>query len=77
VLLADTSYRIPDNLYEITDIPGQQQVLPGRDVDMEPYAEFTKLEQWDENGKPFLAEVGLLTEQGIMADEFSTRVQAN
>jgi len=24
---------------------------------MEPYAEFTKLEQWDENGKPFLAEV--------------------
>jgi len=26
---------------------------------MEPYAEFTKLEQWDENGKPFLAEVRL------------------
>jgi len=46
-------------MQEITDIPGQQQVLPGRDVDMEPYAEFTKLEQWDENGKPFLAEVRL------------------
>jgi hypothetical protein len=44
---------------------------------MEPYAEFTKLEQWDENGKPFLAEVGLLTGQPIMADEFSTRAQAS
>jgi len=30
---------------------------------MEPYAEFTKLEQWDENGKPFLAEVSLIYHQ--------------
>jgi hypothetical protein len=27
---------------------------------MEPYAEFTKLEQWDDNGKPYLAEVSFL-----------------
>jgi hypothetical protein len=30
---------------------------------MEPYAEFTKLEQWDENGKPFLAEVRISTKK--------------
>jgi hypothetical protein len=37
---------------------------------MEPYAEFTKLEQWDENGKPFLAEVrNRLSSGGIEADK--------
>ena len=37
---------------------------------MEPYAEFTKLEQWDENGKPFLAEVrSRMIKKGDEADE--------
>lgn len=27
---------------------------------MEPYAEFTKLENWDNEGKPYLAEVSIL-----------------
>jgi hypothetical protein len=44
---------------DLTDIPAQQQTLPGRDVDMEPYAEFTKLENWDQDGKPYLAEVSI------------------
>lgn len=28
----------------------------GTDKNMEPYAEHTKIERWDENGKPYLAE---------------------
>jgi len=40
----------------LTDIPAQEQDLPGKDVDMDPLAEFTKLECWDDNGKPFLKE---------------------
>lgn len=41
---------------ELTDIKKQSQSLPGKDVDMDPLAEFTKLECWDQNGKPFLKE---------------------
>ena len=40
----------------LTDIPAQQQNLPGLDTAMAPYAEWTKLEHWDKDGKPFLAE---------------------
>ncbi|AFR95044.2 oxidoreductase [Cryptococcus neoformans C23] len=41
---------------ELTDIKAQQQKLPGKDVDMDPLAEFTKLETWDDDGKPYLKE---------------------
>ncbi|WVR06278.1 hypothetical protein IAU60_003308 [Kwoniella sp. DSM 27419] len=41
---------------ELTEIKKQQQTLPGKDVDMDPLAEFTKLERWDDDGKPFLEE---------------------
>jgi len=34
----------------------QEQDLPGTDKSMEPYAEHTKQERWDENGKPYLQE---------------------
>jgi len=34
----------------------QQQTLPGSERSMEPLAEPTKLERWDEEGKPYLAE---------------------
>jgi len=34
----------------------QEQNLPGTDKAMEPLAEHTKLEKWDENGKPYLEE---------------------
>ncbi|KAK4694466.1 hypothetical protein P7C70_g8727, partial [Phenoliferia sp. Uapishka_3] len=34
----------------------QHQTLPGLDSKMDPIAEWTKLEQWDNAGKPFLAE---------------------
>lgn len=44
----------------MTDIKAQQQVLPGKDTDMDPLAEFTKLECWDDNGKPYLKEVSFL-----------------
>ncbi|KAK1925374.1 putative oxidoreductase [Papiliotrema laurentii] len=40
----------------IDEIPKQQQTLPGKDVDMAPLAEFTKLECWDNDGKPYLKE---------------------
>lgn len=43
----------------LTDIPAQQQVLPGKDTDMDPTAEWTRLECWDNDGKPFLKEVGV------------------
>lgn len=33
--------------------------MPGLDTKMDPYAEFTKLEDWDNDGKPFLREVSL------------------
>ncbi|KAL7423254.1 hypothetical protein Q5752_002554 [Cryptotrichosporon argae] len=41
---------------ELTKIKKQQQSLPGKDVDMDPLAEFTKLEAWDLDGKPYLKE---------------------
>ncbi|WVQ80512.1 hypothetical protein IAT38_002617 [Cryptococcus sp. DSM 104549] len=41
---------------ELTDIKAQTQTLPGKDVEMDPLAEFTKLEQWDDDGKPYLKE---------------------
>lgn len=41
---------------ELTDIKAQHQSLPGKDVDMDPLAEFTKLETWDDDGKPYLKE---------------------
>lgn len=34
----------------------QQQTLPGSEKKLEPFAEPTKLERWDEDGKPYLAE---------------------
>lgn len=34
----------------------QQQTLPGSERSLEPNAEPTKLERWDEEGKPYLAE---------------------
>jgi len=40
----------------ITKIQAQQQTLPGKDTDMEPLAEWTKLECWDNDGKPYLKE---------------------
>jgi len=48
---------IPLRSQELTDIKKQSQSLPGKDVEMDPLAEFTKLECWDENGKPYLKEV--------------------
>ncbi|WWD18404.1 hypothetical protein CI109_102854 [Kwoniella shandongensis] len=41
---------------ELTKLPKQSQTLPGLDVDMDPLAEFTQLECWDDDGKPFLKE---------------------
>ncbi|WVN88737.1 uncharacterized protein L203_103950 [Cryptococcus depauperatus CBS 7841] len=41
---------------ELTNIKAQEQKLPGKDVDMDPLAEFTKLETWDDDGKPCLKE---------------------
>ncbi|ODN77574.1 hypothetical protein, variant 2 [Cryptococcus amylolentus CBS 6039] len=41
---------------ELTSIKAQTQELPGKDVDMDPLAEFTKLEDWDDDGKPYLRE---------------------
>ncbi|ORX40166.1 putative oxidoreductase [Kockovaella imperatae] len=41
---------------ELTNIKPQEQNLPGKDVNMDPYAEFTKLECWDDEGKPYLKE---------------------
>ncbi|KAK4687766.1 hypothetical protein P7C73_g2351, partial [Tremellales sp. Uapishka_1] len=40
----------------LENIKAQTQTLPGKDVDMDPLAEFTKLECWDDDGKPFLKE---------------------
>ncbi|EIW73653.1 hypothetical protein TREMEDRAFT_26306 [Tremella mesenterica DSM 1558] len=40
----------------LTSIPAQEQNLPGKDKDMNPLAEHTKLECWDDQGKPFLKE---------------------
>ncbi|KAK9894222.1 NAD(P)-binding protein [Cystobasidium minutum MCA 4210] len=34
----------------------QEQTLPGTEKALEPFAEHTKLEKWDENGKPYLEE---------------------
>lgn len=34
----------------------QKQELPGQDKDMSPHLEYTKLEVWDDNGKPSLIE---------------------
>lgn len=34
--------------------------MPGKDTDMDPIAEWTKLECWDNDGKPFLKEVSRL-----------------
>ncbi|KAK4052375.1 hypothetical protein OIV83_002177 [Microbotryomycetes sp. JL201] len=34
----------------------QEQSLPGRDVDMEPLAEHTKIEKWTREGEPYLTE---------------------
>jgi hypothetical protein len=41
----------------LLDIKPQEQNLPGLDTKMDPLAEFTKLECWDDNGKPYLKEV--------------------
>lgn len=41
---------------ELTKIPGQEQKLPGRDIDMDPVANWTELEAWDDEGKPYLKE---------------------
>lgn len=41
----------------LLDIPAQKQNLPGLDKNMDPLAEFTKLECWDDAGKPYLKEV--------------------
>ncbi|WWC62477.1 uncharacterized protein I303_105073 [Kwoniella dejecticola CBS 10117] len=41
---------------EMTEIKKQQQNLPGKDTAMDPLAEFTKLERWDDNGEPYLEE---------------------
>ena len=49
--------RVRTDLQSLTDLPKQEQSLPGRDVDMTPAAEFTRLEEWDLDGKPFLKEV--------------------
>ncbi|WVF69364.1 hypothetical protein IAT40_004140 [Kwoniella sp. CBS 6097] len=40
----------------LTEIKKQKQSLPGKDVDLDPLAEFTKLEKWDDDGKPYLEE---------------------
>ncbi|WVQ96864.1 hypothetical protein IAU59_003971 [Kwoniella sp. CBS 9459] len=40
----------------LTEIKKQKQSLPGKDVDLDPLAEFTKLEKWDDEGKPYLEE---------------------
>ncbi|KAI9631936.1 putative oxidoreductase [Dioszegia hungarica] len=40
----------------LLDIKPQEQNLPGKDTNMDPLAEFTKLECWDESGKPYLKE---------------------
>lgn len=45
------------NGQSLIDIPKQEQNLPGLDTKMKPYAEHTKLEDWDNDGKPFLREV--------------------
>ncbi|KAJ7071984.1 putative oxidoreductase [Mycena amicta] len=34
----------------------QEQNLPGKDKAMEPLAEHTRIEKWDENGQPYLEE---------------------
>jgi len=52
-------------IQELTDIKKQSQSLPGKDVEMDPLAEFTKLECWDENGKPFLKEVSPVRTESI------------
>ena len=49
----------PADPQELKNIKAQQQVLPGKDVDMDPLAEFTKLECWDDDGKPYLKEVSV------------------
>jgi len=41
---------------KLTDLPPQEQNLPGLDTAMDPLAEFTKLECWDNEGKPYLKE---------------------
>ncbi len=38
------------------DIPHQEQNLPGLDKKMSPVAQHTKLEAWDNEGKPYLKE---------------------
>lgn len=46
----------------LLDIKPQEQNLPGTDTRMDPLAEFTKLECWDDNGKPYLKEVSIAQE---------------
>jgi len=50
-----------DNEEVVTAYPNykpiaQEQSLPGSDAKMDPLAEHTRLEKWDENGKPYLEE---------------------
>ncbi|WVQ65865.1 uncharacterized protein L199_004043 [Kwoniella botswanensis] len=41
---------------EMTEIKKQEQNLPGKDTAMDPLAEFTKLEWWNDDGEPYLQE---------------------
>ena len=41
---------------ELVDIPEQKQNLPGLEGNMDPIAEHTRLEKWDDEGKPYLQE---------------------
>ncbi|WWC88755.1 uncharacterized protein L201_003668 [Kwoniella dendrophila CBS 6074] len=41
---------------EMTEIKKQKQNLPGKDTAMDPLAEFTKLEWWNDDGEPYLQE---------------------
>ncbi|KAI5453757.1 hypothetical protein NCC49_005570 [Naganishia albida] len=41
---------------ELIDIPEQKQNLPGLEGNMDPIAQHTALEAWDDEGKPFLQE---------------------
>lgn len=43
-------------LQELIDIPEQKQNLPGLEGNMDPIAQHTKLERWDDSGKPYLQE---------------------
>ncbi|PPQ79427.1 hypothetical protein CVT25_002697 [Psilocybe cyanescens] len=42
--------------YSVAVPKKQKQELPGQDKDMSPHLEYTKLEVWDDNGKPSLVE---------------------